>query len=130
MSTAAGDASPTGTPVIAVPVAPGGTIAGTGANLIELSQGSFLNANAVAAALANGSYNIFHSKAAAGTDYDFLIAYQGLDGNAHIADLHILGGPAARPLRRTDANVIVSDMVTLVGVSLPQLNIGHVHLVT
>ena len=127
---AAGDSSSTGTPVIAVAVAPGGSIATTGANLIELSQGSFLNANAVAAVLANGSYNIGHSTAAAGSNYDFLIAYQGLDGNVHIADLHILGGTGGTTTTATDANVNVSDMVTLVGVSLPQLNFGHVHLVT
>ena len=88
-------------------VAPGGTIAGTAdapTDLIILSQGSFLNANAVASALAGGSYNITHSTATAGTNYDFLLAYQGIDGNAHLADLHFLGtggsthtGTGARP---------------------------------
>mgnify|MGYP005810060649 CR=1 FL=1 len=128
----AGDTSATGTAVIAREVAPGGSIAGTGADMIILSQGSFLNANAVAGALANGSYTINHSVLALGTESDFLVAYQGLDGNAHIADLHVQGTLLGSTNTFTDTNVHVSDMATLVGVSLPTLaaNAGHIHLVT
>ena len=134
----AGLSSATGTAVNAVQVAPGGTIAGTAGtpnDLIILSQGSFLNANAVASALASTGYNITHSAAAAGTDYDFLLAYQGIDGNAHLADLHFLGDGASTHTGGAagqDANVSVSDVATLVGVNLTQLanNAGHVHIVT
>ena len=120
--------------ITAVDVSPGGTIAGTGANLIVLSQGSFLNAQAVAQALENptGSYNIFHSHTAAvagGKEYDFLIAYQGQDGNAHIADLYIQGNAAGTSVETqaghgalSDVTVKVSDMATLVGVNIAQLD--------
>ena len=135
----AGLSSATGTAVNAVQVAPGGTITGTAAtpnDLIILSQGSFLNANAVASALNSTGYNIFHPAAVGGTDYDFLLAYQGIDGNAHLADLHFLGnGPSTHTggaLAGQDANVSVSDVATLVGVNLTQLanNPAHVHIVS
>ncbi len=92
VGTVAGDTSATGVSVHAAQVAPGGTIAGTGTDFIELSQGSYLNANAVAGALQGGSYTITHSTLAAGAEADFLVAYQGIDGNTHIADLQLTGG--------------------------------------
>ena len=73
-----------------------------------------------------------------GIDSDLLLAYQGLDGNAHIADLHIQSNAtgtsnSTAPVAgfTADNNVNVSDIVTLVGVNIPQLvaNISHVHLV-
>ena len=117
----------------AVAVAPGGSIVGTAASptdLIVLSQGTFLDANAVATVLSNGTYTINHSAALASLNYDFLMAYQGLDGSAHIADLHILG--LSTTSTAADHVVSVSDIVTLVGVTLPELlaNVSHIHLVT
>jgi hypothetical protein len=134
ISTVTGLSSDTGVSVNAVAVAPGGSIFGSAAtptDLIVLAQNSFLDANAVATVLANGTYTINHAIAALNTDYDFLLAYQGLDGNAHIADLHILGGNNTGNTIK-DSVVGVSDIVTLVGVTLPQLlaNDSHIHIVT
>ena len=133
VNTIAGLSSDTGVGVNAVAVAAGGSIVGTAANptdLIVLSQGTFLDANAVATVLSNGTYTINHSAALANFNYDFLMAYQGLDGSAHIADLHILGNGTTSTA--TDPVVSVSDIVTLVGVTLPDLlaNVSHIHLVT
>jgi hypothetical protein len=133
VKTIAGLSSDAGVAVNAVAVAPGGSIAGSAAtptDLILLSQGTFLDANAVAATLSNGTYTINHSAAKGSLNYDFLLAYQGLDGNAHIADLHILGLDTTNT--DVDQSVVVSDMVTLVGVTLPELlaNASHIHLVT
>jgi hypothetical protein len=132
---AGGAATTTGGPVVAVQVVPGGSIAGTGADLIVLPQGSFLNANALAQAFANGSYTVKHSTLGAAVEADFLVAYQGTDGNAHIADLHLAGGAGGTTSTATDL-VTASDMVSLVGVSLAQLTsasnggVGaHVHLI-
>jgi hypothetical protein len=132
--TALGLTSATGTAVNAVQVAPGGSIQGTAAtptDFIVLSQGTFLNANAVASALHSTGYNLTHS-AAAGIDFDFLLAYAGIDGNTHLADLHILGGGGTTTA--TDTNLNVSDIATLVGVNLSQFvgapgGVGaHVHI--
>jgi hypothetical protein len=62
---------------------------------------------------------------------DFLLAYAGTDGFAHIANLHLAGGGGASVSTTTDL-VTVSDMVTLVGVTLTQLaaNLTHIHLVS
>jgi hypothetical protein len=62
---------------------------------------------------------------------DFLLAYQGQDGNAHIANLHLAGTGGTS----TAADLVtVSDMVNLVGVTIPQLiaasAITHIHLVS
>ena len=115
----------TGTAVNAVAVAPGGTIVGTAAapaDLIVLSRVASSTATQWQTALAGGGYNITHSAAVAATNYDFLLAYQGQDGNAHLADLHILGAGGASTHTGTgagqDANVNVSDIATLVGVNL------------
>ncbi len=129
VGTVAGDTSATGVSVHAAQVAPGGTIAGTGTDFIELSQGSYLNANAVAGALQGGSYTITHSTLAAGAEADFLVAYQGIDGNTHIADLQLTGGTKGTTTTAADT-VHVSDMVDLVGVNLAQFNASHVHLIT
>ena len=71
-----------------------------------------------------------HSALGATAEADFLLAYQGLDGNAHIANLHLAGG-AGVSSTTTDL-VTASDMVSLVGVSLAQLatNTGSVHLIS
>jgi hypothetical protein len=127
----AGLSSDTGAGVNAVAVAPGGSIAGTAAtptDLIVLSQGTFLDANTVAKTLSDGTYTINHSPSGAASNFDFLLAYQGLDGNAHIADLHIFGNSTSTA---TDFGVSVSDIVTLVGVTIPELlaNASHIHLV-
>ena len=134
LANAAPGASGTGTAVHAVQVGPGGSIVGTAAtptNFIILSQGIFLDANAVASALHVG-YNIIHSSLGATVEADFLVAYAGTDGNAHIADLHLAGGAGGTTTTFTDSHVYASDIVTLVGVSLNQLaaNISHVHLVS
>jgi hypothetical protein len=134
LANAAPAATPTGAAVTAVQVAPGGSIAGTGADFIVLSQGSFLDANAVAQALAGGSYTVNHSALGATVEADFLLAYQGIDGNAHIANLHLAGtGGTSTAVDLVTA----SDMVNLAGVSLTQLvnpaagGIGaHIHLIT
>jgi len=141
---AGGLSSATGTAVNAVQVGNGGTMAGTGPNPADffiLSEGNFLNAQSVATALAAGTYVINHSTDVAGTDYDVLIAYQGTDGNAHIADMHWLG--AGNTTIAGSFQVQVSDIVNLVGVSINQLagsvsatgatgpnTAGHVHIIT
>jgi hypothetical protein len=129
-------ASLTGLPVLATQVAPGGTINSAvtlvTTDFIIMSQGSFLNAAAVAGALQGGSYTINHSALGATVEADFLLAYQGIDGNAHIANLHLAGNGASTSTA-TDF-VTASDMVNLVGVNLSQLAaataITHVHLVS
>lgn len=135
VSTVAGDTSPTGAPVHATQVAPGGNITATGTDLIVLSQGSFLNGAAVAGALQGGAYTITHSAIGATIEADMLLAYAGLDGNTHIADLHFAGNGGASTSTATDF-VTVSDMANLVGVSLPAFvgalgGVGaSVHLIT
>ena len=109
----AGVTSPTGAPVTAVQVAPGGTIAGTGADFIVLSQGSFLNAAAVAGALASGSYTITHSALGATVEADFLLAYAGLDGNTHIADLHLAAAGGPNPPWLGNSTHTNTDLVTV-----------------
>ena len=131
---AAGLTSATGTAVNAVSVAPGGSIAGSTAaptDLIILNTGNFLNAAAVAGNIAGGAYTLTHSADVTAVDYNFLLAYAGTDGFAHIADLHILGSGAGGATSTATETVAVSDMVTLVGVTLNTLaaNVGHVHLV-
>jgi hypothetical protein len=127
-------ASLTGLPVLAAQVAPGGTIntPGTTVDFIILSQGSFLNAAAVAGALHGGSYTITHAPLGATVEADFLLAYQGVDGNAHIANLHLAGAGAG--VNTSQDLVTVSDMVNLAGVNLAQLSaanaISHIHLVS
>jgi hypothetical protein len=124
------------TAVSAALVAPGDSISGAGSvDFIVLSQGTFFNAAAVAAALSNGSYTIHHSTLLTGTDADFLVAYAGTDNNAHIADLH-LSGKGVFPIAGSagtdsDGSVYASDIVTLVGVSLAQLetHIDHIEFV-
>lgn len=96
-------------------------ISGSGTvEFIVLSQGSFLNAAAVASALniSGGSYTR-HSPLA--TDVHFLVAYAGEDGNANIADLHLSGGARGSTTTATDAGVYASDIVTLVGVNVTGL---------
>jgi len=125
--------SATGTAVNAVQVASGGSIVGSLAtpnDFIILSEGNFLNASAVAQALASpGGYVVNHSASLA-VDYHMLLAYAGTDGFAHIAD-HWFGNPGSTVLTN-DLNVNVSDIVTLAGVNLNQLaaNTSHVHLIT
>ena len=88
-------ATATGAAANAALVGNGGTFKGTGAaptDLIVLTEGSFLNAQSVATALDTGTYVVNHSKSTGGVNYDFLLAYQGQDGFAHLADLHITGG--------------------------------------
>jgi hypothetical protein len=135
LANAAPSASLTGLPVNAVQVAPGNSIVGTAAtptDFIILSQGSFLNAAAVAGALQGGSYSLTHSALGGTVEADFLLAYQGIDGNAHIANLH-LAGVGVSTSTATDL-VTVSDMVNLAGVNLAQLSaanaISHIHLVS
>jgi len=134
LANAAPSASPTGTAVHAVQVAAGGSIVGTAAaptDFIVLSQGSFLNAAAVAQALAGGSYTLNHSALGGTVEADFLVAYAGLDNNAHIANLHLAGTGAASTSTATDL-VTVSDMAVLTNVTLVGLaaNTGSVHLIT
>ena len=95
-----------------------------------MSQGNFANANTVASALQSGTYAVSHTQDAPGVNYDMLVAYQGNDGNAHIADLNWVG--AGSTTLKGDASVVASDIVTLVGVTINQLaaNSSHVHLVT
>ena len=134
LANAAGSASATGAAVNAVQVGAGGSIVGTAVaptDFIILSQGTFLNADAVASALhTGGSYNVTHSPLGATVEADFLLAYAGTDGNAHIANLH-LAGNGASTTTFTDF-VTVSDIVTLAGVSLNTLaaNTSHIHLVS
>ena len=131
LANAAPGASATGAAVHAVQVAPGGSIVGTAAaptNFIILSQGDFLNANAVAQALAGGSYTLKHSTLGGTVEADFLLGYQGTDGNAHIANLHLAGTGGTS----TAADLVTaSDMVNIVGVNINTLatNISHIHLV-
>jgi hypothetical protein len=125
-------ASATGAAVLAASVGPGGTISGPGTvDFIVLNSNTFANAAAVAQALAGGSYTINHSALGATVEADFLLAYQGQDGNAHIANLHLAGTGGTS----TAADLVtVSDMVNLVGVTIPQLiaasAITHIHLVS
>ena len=126
--------TPTGVAVSAAQVAPGAAL-GAGTNFIILSNDTFTGAAQVATDLINGNYNIRHSAATLNTDYNFLLAYQGTDGNAHIADLHIEGAAGSTQTSAgaiQDERVNVSDMVTLVGVTTTQLeaNTSHIHLVT
>lgn len=132
LANAAPAATLTGSPVIAVQVGPGGTIAGTGADFIVLNNGNFLGAAAVAQALAT-TYGVGHSALGGTVEADFLVAYAGTDNNTHIANLHLAGGVGASTSTTTDF-VTASDMVTLVGVNLNQFTaanaITHVHLVS
>src|SRR5262249_3160080 len=132
-----------GTAVNALQVGNGGTMAGTAANPADffiLSEGNFLNAQALATSLATGGYVINHSADVIFVDYNALIAYAGTDGNAHIADLHWLGG--GNTTIAGSLAVQVSDMVNLVGVSINTLaaNVsatgstgpaaaGHIHII-
>jgi hypothetical protein len=128
----AGDTAPTGANTIAVQVGPGGTIAGTGADLIVLNQNQFLGAAAVAQALQGGTFTINHSALGGTVEADFLLAYTGADTFVHIADLHLAGTGAASTATNTDL-VTVSDMVVLVGVTLPTFAAAAgatVHLIT
>jgi hypothetical protein len=133
----AGLASTFGTAVTVQLVADGGTMTPAGgagaapADFFVLSEGNFLNATAVVTALDTGTYKVTAGATLANTDYDFLIAYAGTDGFAHIADLHFRGnGGGAATLLQNEGFVAVSDIVTLVGVSLNTLvtNVSHVHL--
>jgi hypothetical protein len=118
-----------GTTAVAAQVAPGSTIAGVAnADLMVLSQGSFPDANALASVIGIGSDHTYDFGHSALTGWaDFLIAYQGLDGNVHIADLNLLGNAGSTTTATDIAHV--SDIVTLVGMNLSQLHAGNVHLV-
>lgn len=132
LANAAPAASLTGLPVIgpAAGVGPGGNITATGTDFILLNNGNFIGAAAVAQALST-TYGITHSALGFQVEADFLLAYAGTDGNAHIANLHLGGAVAASTSTTTDF-VTASDMVTLVGVTINQLlaNQTHVHLVS
>ncbi len=71
--------------------------AAAGANILELTDQTFANANALAVALHSGAYGINFAGplAAAGDFAHILVAYNDPTGNAHIADLDLTGAASA-----------------------------------
>jgi hypothetical protein len=110
-------------------VAPGGTVL-AGTNVIELSQGEYANAAAVATALHSGAYTItFAANEPIANSAHILVAYQNLSGNTVIMDLAVANASGAATAVSTALNEYGSDIVTLTGVGLTSLHNGNVHFV-
>ena len=94
-------------------------------SVIELTDATFANANAMVAALHGGSYaiNFAAALAAPGDFAHVLVAYDDPAGNAHIADLDVTGAASASSMALT---LRASDMVELVGVSVHNLQPNNV----
>ncbi len=107
-----------GAPAVGQQVNPGGTVAGT-TTLIELTTGTFANANAVAQALDSATYAItFGAPLGANDSAHMLVAYQDLSGSTRIADLAI-ANPTAGPLSSSLVlDEHASDIVQVTGVPL------------
>ena len=116
-------------------VNPGGTVA-AGTNFIELTGQTFLSVGAVASALTTFvNYNINFTGAGLTTHESahWLIGWQDTAGSTHIADLSLINPSGVVNATSTAgvfaADVHVSDIATLTGVSLTSLTAHNVHFV-
>ena len=124
-----GSAPALGNAVFSNPLGPNGVVSVANADVLVLSSAqTFSGAAAVASALASNATAINFTVAQTNLVNHYLLAYQDTSGNARIPDLdiHSLGA-----FTRTNQvqTLAVSDMIQLVGTSLPSLTEANIHFV-
>jgi hypothetical protein len=110
--------------VLSSPIVAGGTV--SDGNILELGS-PFADAKAVANGLAGATTGITFATATTSAVEHFIVAYQDLSGSVRLADLDIHA--AVGTTHTAGADLAVSDMIQLTGVSLANLHNTNIHFV-